>query len=155
MQQSVEKQRKKTQQNNQTLFSFFFFLMGHNKKNSMGNFWFDLKWQKLWHETKLGWVPATTFGNATGHLWSGIGSQHESKRSIDPRLHKKHMTWKQQGLQLQCCAVRQVQIIGEDLMRFWGNNCFKDFPSQGWWEEITNWKLFLFTFLKPFTKDGK
>lgn len=51
------------------------------------------------HETNLQWISATTFCNATGHLWSVIGSQHESKWSIDLCFQQKPVAWKQQGWQ--------------------------------------------------------
>lgn len=73
-------------------------------KSPKSTIWFDFRWLNPAHETNMGWISATTFCNATGHLWSMIGSRHEIKWSIDPRFQREPVAWKQQGWRPQCEA---------------------------------------------------
>lgn len=56
------------------------------------------------HETNLGWISATTFCNATGHLWSVIGWRHESNWSIDLGFQQKPVACKLKAWRPQCVA---------------------------------------------------
>lgn len=78
------------------------------------------------HETSPGWISATTFCNATGHLWSVIGSGHESKWSIDPWFPQKPVAWKQQG--------RRPQLVA------WGGPVWPTNHGHGF-DEVYSWIL--------------